>query len=88
MRERELKGKEIVPHYNMTSASSEAEINAFIISKSHFLYHFKYTQVSSRSRNKQIVNKNSQGTNKKINKVPWYSGTYQDDQDLEPTSLS
>ena len=34
----------------------------------------------------KAINTNSQGTNKAINKVLWYLGIYQGDQDLEPTS--
>jgi hypothetical protein len=30
-------------------------------------------------RTERVINKNNQETNKAINKVPWYSGTYQDD---------
>jgi hypothetical protein len=82
-----IKKKTIRQYYNMTSASAEAEAGLFF--SSLLLYYLNYMQrirsVLGQGTNKTI-NTNSQGTNKAIKKVLWYSGTYQDDQDLEPTS--
>ena len=51
---------------NTTQTCAEAEVGLFF--SSLFLCHSKYMQ--------RIRSVFSQGTNKAINKVPWYSGTY------------
>ena len=71
------KKKTIRQHYNRTQAPAEPEVGLFF-SSLFFLVYSKYMQ-----RIRSVL---GQGTNKAINKVLWYSGTYQDDQDLEPTS--
>ena len=72
--------KKIRQCYNVTPATAETEAGLFF--SSLLLYHSKYMQ-RIRSvlgqRTERVINKNNQETNKAINKVPWYSGTYQDD---------
>jgi hypothetical protein len=73
----------------MAPASAEAEVGLFF--SSLLLYPSRYVQriwsVLGQVTNK-AANKNSQGTDKALNKVPRYSGIYQDGQDLEPISWS